>query len=282
MIKKISVFVLLIVVLINCKTYQPTIAPSKTELKEDQNLNAVLWMQTSLEYEMLCKQTYKNAESYLDEALKDSTWTAALEQEGDYQKLPPAIIVDVDETILDNSPFQARLSKTHTPYTEDLWQGWVKEKAAKPIPGSKEFINKAIEKGVTIFYVTNRELEAPTVENLQREINPNITADVVLCKNEQKDWTSNKTSRRYFVADTHRILLLVGDDYNDFEFLGSSTPADRITLASQNTKYWGKYWFILPNPTYGSFEKAILDYDYSLPDSTKLHLKYEHLKTEEY
>ena len=281
MIKKISLFVLLIVVLINCKTYQSTTVTSKTDLKEDQNLNAVLWMQTSVEYEMLCRLVYRNAENYIDEALKDSTWTAALEQEGDYKNLPPAIIVDVDETILDNSPFQARLSKTHTSYTEELWQSWVKEKAAKPIPGAKEFINKAIEKGITIFYVTNRELEVPTVENLQKEINPNITADVVLCKNEQKDWTSNKTSRRYFIADTHRILLLIGDDYNDFEYLGKASPADRITLAKQNISKWGKYWFILPNPTYGSFEKAILDYDYNLPDSLKLKLKYSHLKLKE-
>ena len=277
--KKITLFIILITLFFSCKAYQSSTSVKETStLVEDQNLNAVLWMQTSAEYEMLCHEVYTNAEQSIDEALKDSTITAALEQKNDYKNLPPAIIVDVDETILDNSPFQASLSKAHLPYSDKLWKTWVNKKTAKPMPGAKKFINDVLSKGVTVFFVTNRELETPTLENLQKEFNPSIKADVILCKNEQSDWTSNKTSRRTLIAKTHRIILLLGDDYNDFVYLGNLSPKERKQKASLYSNMWGKQWFILPNPSYGSFERALWNYDYQQNNNQKLKKKYKHLK----
>src|SRR5687767_3909483 len=74
-----------------------------------ENLNAVLWMQTALEYEATALQAYRLGQIQLDAALKEPRWTAAIEQPGDAAGLPPAVILDIDETVLDNSYYQARL-----------------------------------------------------------------------------------------------------------------------------------------------------------------------------
>ncbi|MFB6342111.1 5'-nucleotidase, lipoprotein e(P4) family [Saccharicrinis sp. FJH62] len=247
----------------------------------NENLNATLWMQTSAEYNMLCQQTYKFAFLNLELALQDKTWTAALEQTKDFSDLPPAIIVDIDETILDNSPFQARLIKHHQAYSDELWKEWVLEEKAEPIPGAKEFLEKVQSHGVKIFFVTNRVLQDPTVENLKKEVSPDITADDVLCKNEQPDWGSDKTSRRALIAQSYRILLLIGDDYNDFTYLGKPDPNERKQMALKQIAHWGKEWFVLPNPTYGSFDKALWNYDYSKTDQEKIKSKYQYLNTKE-
>lgn len=237
-----------------------------------ENLNATLWMQTSVEYEMVCKQTYALALQHLNAALKDKSWTASLEQAelSGYGELPPAVIVDVDETILDNSPIQARMIEYNQSYSDTLWEKWVREVKSQPIPGAKDFIDSAHALGVKIFYVTNRKLQGPAVENLQNEIDPQITADDVLLQKEQPDWGSDKTSRRLEIAKAYRILLLIGDDYNDFTYLGNLTPNERKEKALGQQKYWGSRWIILPNPTYGSFDKALWRYDYDASDKEKV------------
>lgn len=249
-----------------------------------ENLNSTLWMQTSVEYEMICRQTFTSAIHVVEKALLDKSWTAALEQMDsmNYDDLAPAIIVDVDETILDNSPFQARLVKNDKIYSDSLWKIWVKEEKAHSIPGAKEFIHAVKDLGIQVFYVTNRQEKEPTVKNLQKAIDSTITLSDVLMKNENPGWGSDKTSRRAYIAKTHRILTLIGDDYNDFAYLGKVVPEKRKEKADSHESYWGKKWFILPNPTYGSFDKALWDYDYSLEENRKRELKYSYLRTDEF
>ena len=88
-------------------------------------LNSILWIQTSPEYQMAATQSYYLAKRCLDKALEDSSWTAAVEQLADYSELPPAIIVDVDETVLDNSPYFARLEQAGEYWDDELWNNWV-------------------------------------------------------------------------------------------------------------------------------------------------------------
>ncbi len=249
--------------------------------KSHEILRGVSWVQTSVEYRFSCYQVFSNALKSLEQGLSDANWTAAIEQTERYQSLPPAIIVDVDETILDNSPFQARLVSKGVDYDQALWRDWVQETKAIPMPGAKEFIASVRERGVHVFYITNRELEAPTVKNLQVAIDSKITANDVLCKKERPEWDSDKTSRRAEIVKTHRVILLVGDDYNDFAFFGKATPAERIEKASAHQSRWGTQWFILSNPIYGTFEKALYNYDYNLTDAQKLSAKYGYLRTEE-
>jgi len=79
-------------------------------------------------------------------------------------------------------------------------------------------------------FITNRDykLETPTVENLFHVLDMDINKSQVLCQNERPDWTWNKTSRRAFVANCHRILLLLGDDFNDFTYQGKLSPQERV------------------------------------------------------
>lgn len=250
---------------------------SAAERTTHEQLNGVLWMQTSAEFQVSTVQAFRLAKIRVREALLDPEWTAALEQSPEYKQLPPAVITDVDETVLDNSPFQARLVRDNKEFDSAGWNSWVNEARADALPGAKEFISFLRANGVTVFYVTNRSQETPTLENLRRVLDPDVTSEQVLCKNEEPGWGSDKTSRRAFLAKKYRILLLLGDDYNDFTSLGSVRPEERIRKAQTQSDYWGRKWVLISNPLYGSWERAL--YGRGLSASDKLISKYRFLKT---
>lgn len=235
-------------------------------------LNATAWMQTSVEYRALAVQAWRSARISLPRALKDRKWTAALEQTGPFKKLPPAIIVDVDETVLDNSPGQARfLLEGNGRYDRDTWMKWTAEKRARAVPGAAEFLSEAAARGVTVFYVTNRAAQeaADTKANLVAQGFPwkdQAAADIgdtLLLAGEKPDWTSDKSTRRAFVAKHYRILFLGGDDLNDF-FPARLTPEERASKAAAYEKWWGERWIILPNAMYGSWEDSLLEFNRKL------------------
>lgn len=250
---------------------QPPAAPSPTAQTQgdenDEGVLGTLWVQTAAEYQVSSEQVYKSAREQLDQALADTQWTAAVEQKTVNPSAPPAIILDVDETVLDNSPFQAKLLIDDATYTPELWGQWVQKKSAIPVPGAVDFLTYAKEKGVTIFYVTNREKseEEATRDNLTTKGFPLDTAtDVLLTQDEKPDWTSDKTSRRAAIAQNYRILLLFGDDLNDFVAGAKKKPngdlvkpEERVALAERYQENWGSKWFMLPNPQYGSWERAL-------------------------
>lgn len=242
-------------------------------------LLGVLWKQASVESKMATEQAFHLAKLNVEKALRDPYWTAALEQKGDVHRLPPAIIVDVDETVLDNAPFAARLVKSKKEYNSKLWEIWVKESNADAMPGAKSFIRYVKEKGIAVFYVTNRVLKAAAVKNIKSVVDPDVTSDHVLCKNERPDWGSDKTSRRERIVKKYRVLQLVGDDYNDFTFLGKISAADRISAVKKHRQYWGSKWILISNPLYGSWKRTLLDNDYSMTAEDKLKKKYQYLNT---
>lgn len=244
-----------------------------------ERLNGVLWVQTSAEYEVMTRSLFAQAQLSLARAKADGKWTAALEQTENYESLPPAIIVDIDETILDNSPFSGRLVKARSGYDHAIWTEWAGQGLAGAIPGAVEFLQYADKSGVTVLYVTNREygVEAATRKNLQALGFP-ITerTDVVLTKKEPPhNWASDKAARRAFLAKTYRILLLIGDDLGDFVSGSKNAPEVRQELAQKYSQRWGVSWFLLPNPLYGSWETSL--YDQSLPDQQVLEHKIDHV-----
>lgn len=244
------------------------------------NLDATLWVQTSVEYGAVARSVYVAAARDLPILLADSSRTAALEQTGDYERLPPAVIVDVDETVLDNSPFQARLLLGGERFNRDSWAAWVHEARAQPVPGALEFVNRASDMGITVFYVTNRDadLESSTRANLAGagfRLQPGI--DDVLTRGERPAWTSDKSSRRRHVASTHRVLMLIGDDLNDFVTVDRRSPTERATLALRHVEWWGERWRMLPGPTYGSWERSLYGFDHELGDADRLERKTDHL-----
>jgi acid phosphatase len=218
--------------------------------------NETLWASESAEYTAVALQTYEGAGKKLVEALADPSWTACLEQQEGYESLPPAIIVDLDETVLDNRPFQMRLFRENLAFDEARWNEWVREGRSDAIPGAVEFLLDAAERGVQVFYVTNRthEVEPPTRKNLAKLGLPLDTEmDTVLTKNEQPDWGRDKTSRRLQVAESYRVLLLLGDDLDDFISSVSESRDSRQEAVVSKRAMWGEKWFVLPNPLYGGW-----------------------------
>ena len=221
--------------------------------------DSVVWFRTSVEYRATAVQAYRLASRMLDLAIADRAWTAALEQTGDFASKPPAVILDVDETVLDNSESEERSVREQTVYSEARWAEWCNERKATPIPGALEFTRAAAAKGVTVFFVTNRDrsLEEATRDNLAKYGFPlDAGRDTVLTKGERPEWVSDKSSRRSLVARDFRILLLVGDDFGDFVAGARGTLAARKAIDEANAAMWGVKWIALPNPMYGSWKTA--------------------------
>lgn len=242
-------------------------------------LLSTLWMRTSGEYFASATQVYRTARLRLDEALRDPEWTAYPGQRQPYA-LPPAVIMDLDETVLDNTGFEVAMIESNTEFNAAMWTEWVNEKKATAIPGAVDFIDYAKSRGVRVFFVTNRKAheESATRANL-RELGVSFSDadDEILTRGEQPEWRSDKESRRSLLAKQYRILLNIGDNLNDF--LGAhTTPQERMKLAVAHKDFWGKQWLLLPNPIYGTWEQSLYDFDYSLSYAEKLRRKYRHLK----
>ncbi len=245
------------------------------------NLDATLWVQTASEYDAVSRSVYRAAARDLPSLLSDSATSAALEQEDGFYRLPPAVILDVDETVLDNSPYQARLLITGQPYGSDTWAAWVDERSAEPVPGALDFTKAATRLGITVFYVTNRRVaqETATRQNLIALGFPvRDDLDVILTRGERPEWNRAKSGRRELVASTHRVLVVVGDDLNDFVDVDGLTVAERDAVAERYRGFWGERWLMLPNPTYGSWERALFDSDYGLTPSERTDRKAENLE----
>ena len=256
-----------------------TPARSASTALPHENLNAVLWMQTALEYEASATQAYRMAALQLDTALKESSWTAALEQTSDASRLPPAVILDIDETVMDNSYYQARQIRDNSPFAAGTWDRWCQEARATAIPGAPGFTQYADKRGVTVFYVTNRtaHVEDATRRNLRAlgfPLTPGV--DTVLTRAERPEWQgSAKGARRAYVARDYRVLLLVGDDLGDFVVDASGTPQERAARTAPHSDWWGRRWIMLPNPTYGSWERAIIGNDQDPMAAKRRALKYD-------
>jgi acid phosphatase len=229
-------------------------------------INATLWMQKSVEYKGAALSAFALAKIRLDQALADKKWTGAPdEQKGDFANLPPAVILDLDETLLDNSGYQAWMAQKNTSFEPKTWTAYVNSETTKAIPGAVEFCKYAESKGVKVFYISNRtaDEEPATRRNMEKLGFPmGGNVDTVLTSREQPDWTSAKSTRRAYVAKSYRVLLNLGDNFGDFTDAYRGTEAERLKVFEANKERWGREWIVLPNPTYGSFESAAFGHDF--------------------
>lgn len=244
-------------------------------------LTSALWFQTAAEYRVDSIFKYRAGTQTLVTAIGDVSWTAALEQTNDASKLPPAVVMDLDETVLDNSRFEGQLVLDRTNYTDGLWAAWVAKTNAAAVPGSLDFIRSAQKLGAMVIFVTNRthDEEASTRSNL---MNLGITLpadeDTVLTKKEKPDWGSDKMSRRSYIAQRYRIVMLVGDDLGDFITGARTTPEKRVEIAEKYQAYWGERWVLLNNPAYGSWDSALYGHDFEKHDAKVLQEKLSRVK----
>ena len=245
------------------------------------NLNAVAWVQTSVEYRAITTQTFRAAADHLDVALKEKHWDALVPSERGNAAtgLKPAVVMDVDETVLDNSPYQARLIRDGKEYDEISWDQWVAEKRAKPLPGVVDFAKAAAEKGVTILYISNRavHLKEATLANL-REAGLPVADDsvflglgTVLEGCEQNG--SEKNCRRRLAGQKYRVLMQFGDQIGDFVQVEANTREGRQALFDEYDDWFGERWWMLPNPTYGSWEPALFNNAWDQPAAARTQAK---------
>jgi 5'-nucleotidase (lipoprotein e(P4) family) len=173
------------------------------------------------------------------------------------RRIRRAVIVDVDETVLDNSPYQAMTVKTRTAYESKSWHDWCEKAEARAMPGAVEFLRYANSRGVRVFYISNRrESEKQcTARNLKQVGFPDVSDQTVLVRTG----VSSKEPRRRDVAAKHRVVLLIGDNLNDFAevFEQSKTIDSRLAATQQNQSNFGTRFIVLPNVMYGAWEEAI-------------------------
>ncbi len=237
------------------------------------NFNSLLWMQSSAEYRANTTQAYNTALKNIDAALRDRKWTAAKEQTGEFSSLPPAVVMDIDETVLDNSRYMGKMVLEGGEWSQATWDEWLALKDATAVPGAVEFINAMKDKHVRVVFISNRECrkdgrtgsgcsqEADTIENLSKVGVAGVLPENVLLAGERDGWTSEKKSRREEISKQYRIVMLFGDDLGDFlaDVKSGITPEERDRLVGEYKNNWGRKWFMLPNPTYGSWLNVLGD-----------------------
>jgi acid phosphatase len=220
-------------------------------------LNATLYVQSAAEYQAAATQTFHAARTAIDEALADPARIGALEETSDAPSQPPAIITDLDETVLDNTPFEARVIRAGLTYDGKMWKEWTAEGVAGAIPGAAAFLSYAKSRGVTVFYISNRdEDERPGTRRNLEQLGFPLDAGVETLL--LRSGSSDKSARRAEVAAAYRVLLLAGDDLNDFANMREKTWQERKDLVTRMEDWWGTRWFMLPNPMYGSWENAAI------------------------
>jgi acid phosphatase len=230
----------------------------------------VLWVRDAAEYRALSLQAYRAASADLHRLIDDTAWSALPEQTA-AEDLRPAIVFDVDETLVSNVDFQVAFEP---PFSNKKLNDWTAASKARPVPGAADFIRKARAAGVEIFFVTNRpcEVEPDTVDPCPQQqvtiddlVETGIPADAehVMMAGEQPDWKDEKKVRRDLIAKNYRVIMLVGDDLGDFipcvrarihaPCMAAATRAGRLEQTDEHAAYWGNGWYIVPNPMHGSW-----------------------------
>lgn len=175
------------------------------------------------------------------------------------RKKPRAVVVDIDETVLDNSPAQAFAVKNRAPFNLKDWYAWGEMRKAKAIPGAVEFANYAVSKGVKIFYVSNRDeaQKQATIDNLKNAGFQDVSAENVILRDKE----SSKEPRRQMISGKYRIAVLLGDNLNDLSnVFERKSVADRFAEVDKLKNDFGSRFIVLPNAMYGDWESAIYEY----------------------
>src|SRR5690606_17215601 len=211
----------------------------------------------------------------LDEALATPDWDALVPAErtqtAPLAGLAPAVIMDIDETVLDNSPYQARLVANGEEYDEVTWAAWVEERKARPVPGVLEFARAAQASGVTILYLSNRaqHLQEATLANLHAVGMPVKDESVFLGLGTHveggEQHGSEKLCRRRLAGRDYRVLMQFGDQLGDFVEVIANTATARAARVDARRHWFGERWWMLANPAYGSWEPALFNNAWSEP-----------------
>ncbi|HEX7814431.1 5'-nucleotidase, lipoprotein e(P4) family [Dyella sp.] len=247
--------------------------PTAAGRTADDNLNAVAWSQRAIEHDLIYVQTYRDAQARLLAAMKDKQWDALPKDDrvAPIAGLKPAVVLDIDETVLDNSPYQARLIKTGGEFNEADWASWCKEEKARALPGVVEFTQFAAQHGVAVIYISNRakDLDQATLSNLRKAGLPVAGPESFLGLGTFVEGCeqvgTEKGCRRQLISHKYRVLMQFGDQIGDFVSVLANNEEGRTRAMAPYQAWIGTRWFVLPNPTYGAWEPALFNNDWTLP-----------------
>lgn len=240
---------------VTVSTAQQSTAPVVVADNEHQ-VGAVLWMQKAAEFRALSYQAFNLARWQLDVDFEKKNLKRLPRVE---RKRPRAVVVDIDETVLDNSPAQALAIKSRRPFNLPDWYVWGEMRKAKALPGSVDFLNYANSKGVKVFYVSNRDevQKQATIDNLKGVGFADISSENVMLRTAE----SGKENRRKAIAAKYRIVLLMGDNLDDFSDVFEKRSVEaRFAEVDKLQNIWGKKFIVLPNAMYGTWESAVYEY----------------------
>ncbi|HET7321435.1 MAG TPA: HAD family acid phosphatase [Longimicrobiaceae bacterium] len=224
-------------------TAPPAAAPAPSTTADAELPLSLRWFRASAEAHAAYLQAYRGASEHvraIAPSLAGSDW---------------GVILDADETVLDNSAYELRRARAGLGYSEESWNAWVREQAAPALPGAVAFTQLVKELGGRVVIVTNRAAAVcpETRANLLRD---SIPAAVVLCAREG---SSDKNPRFQAVQQGSvpgipalKVVMWVGDNIQDFPGL---TQAEMRSAPASAFAEFGRSWWILPNPLYGSWEK---------------------------
>ncbi|MDH4254195.1 MAG: hypothetical protein OEX13_06680 [Gammaproteobacteria bacterium] len=242
-----------------CATPEPVVVNS-----------GIAWVRTAAEFDALSLQAYRAASDALESKIADPSWSA-LPYQADAAGKPPAVIFDVDETVISNVEFQLTLEP---PFEDRKLDAWTAANPAEPIAGFPAFARRARELGVELFFVTNRPCEAqednpdpcPQKANVVNEIveaGVPVEPGFVMLSHERPEWSKEKKIRRDLIAENYRVIMLIGDDLGDFlpcsrrrplaPCTEGATAGSRRDATFEHADYWGNGWYVLPNPMHGSW-----------------------------
>jgi 5'-nucleotidase (lipoprotein e(P4) family) len=245
--KHIASFVIQSLILSACGGARPALAPIAPDPQvalSQQNVNATLYQNASAEVAWLFEQGYAFARIKLDANLSE------------LDSLPPAVIVDVDETVLDNSPYELGNILAGRSYTPETWKAWTARAEAEALPGALDFLRYAASRGCSVYYITNRDADEKgvTIANLAKLGFPMADSIHVLTM----AGSSDKTARRDVVRQSHRVVLMAGDQLTDYDQLFKDRSHDNGLPALRNMSgALSKYFLLLPNSTYGYWRDGI-------------------------
>lgn len=235
----------------------------KKDLVSESKLGT-LWVQDSGEYRALAYQAYNSARITFNSVEKGG-------------KIP-AVVMDLDETVLDNSPYAAWQAVKGESYTPESWKRWCEAREAGAVPGALEFVKHVYSKGGEVFYVSNRKVDvkSATIDNLKFLGFLGVDERHVLLKEE----SSNKDGRRKSIEDMgYEIVMLIGDNLDDFDSMGYKKSNEiRKDNVNKNRDDYGVKFIILPNPVYGGFEGGIIEGYYRYSDLEKIIIREKKLK----
>jgi 5'-nucleotidase (lipoprotein e(P4) family) len=250
-----------IALILSCKSYSPPIEKTTRSATPENiaiagKIYSAVFQQRAAEYKALCQQAFNVASYQLDISLKQP------------HTKPLAIVTDIDETFLDNSPYAVAMAKKGEVYSDETWLGWTSKASAEPLMGSQAFFNEAASKGIEVFYISNRNLKDKpgTLANLQRLGYPFADDNHIILREN----VSSKEERRRKVSERFEIVMLLGDNLSDFSVaFDKKSEAERLQGVKDNASIFGKKFIVLPNTGYGDWESALFNYSYKWTPAQK-------------